>query len=241
MGAKRRALVAAGEASPHSLRNSWVAQVLLAAGLGLICGWTDVVCFQRFGAFVGMLTGCSIGIGTAAANGIASNAEFYAAVIFAHLVGVALYHFLKKMYPQSRTASILALPMAMLIVAGDVAYVVFGCSRWQILFFAPAFGAQSQISSGAPLKVHTTMVTGCLHKLAYAAAARLSGGLPADERLGVAVAGSVVAGTVVGVALCVVFTRWIGSNRWCFLPVALLQACLLWTHDRLFRQAPNMS
>ncbi|CAK0808174.1 unnamed protein product [Prorocentrum cordatum] len=209
----------------------WLARLALASGLGFICGWSHVVSQQRFSAFVAMLTGNTIYLSIAACGGKLVAAAGYLAIIASHLAGTVLYHLARRLWPAAPVAAALGRPMALLAVAGELSFAAVGARPWQACLYAPAFGVQGQLAGS--LGVQTTMITGCLHKLAEAAAACLAGQLTRGLAESAVLSAAVVGATVAGVASCVLVTRRLGSTRWCLLPVALLQALLLTMHDRL--------
>jgi len=208
----------------------WVGGLLAVLG-----GYADVVAFERYGEFAGLMTGTMLFLGLAVIS--KTSPLFNVAVMAANAAGVVGVCLLKDADLPTRVA---APAVALCALATDFLDFFVGREKWHVLALACSLGATNYLSFSGDVGAMTTLATGNLQKCAkafYSVVLRRKALDDADRRT-TAVASVVVVGTILGAVLGAAALRY-GPHHWIFSPVAALQLVVLSVHDAAFTSPPK--
>jgi uncharacterized membrane protein YoaK (UPF0700 family) len=203
------------------------AAAAVTAGFAVVAGWADVVTFKAFGSFGALMTGNTVKMGLSVFDSEepgAADAAYYGSILCSYIFGVWLFNLIKHFCPARPGWA--ASPVCMvLFLAADLLHAPTSDSKWRVCLLAPCFGVQNSLTSGGPLSVNTTVITGNIAQIGNVLWKTCAEGKALAQLKAIVKPLTAWAATFAGaVAGAAVLLRASSSEtRWMFWPIGVLQ------------------
>jgi len=224
----------------HRLAMSLREKCLLTCGFAFAAGWSDVICFARYGSFAALMTGNTIKAGIAAATKSEQRFEnmvYYLCILICYIVGGVVFQAVKARWP--RRVGVLSAPVCLsLFILSEVLNQIVGNNKWQVCILAPTFGIQNSLTFGGGLQTNTTIITGNMQKLSLALYQVLACKVTKANLVAIATPAAAVLSTFMASIIGAVILMDVAklNAAWLFVPAGLLQASMVVVHDKMFFQ-----
>eukprot|EP00929_Paragymnodinium_shiwhaense_P067193 TRINITY_DN33825_c0_g1_i1.p1 TRINITY_DN33825_c0_g1~~TRINITY_DN33825_c0_g1_i1.p1 ORF type:complete len:284 (+),score=66.29 TRINITY_DN33825_c0_g1_i1:92-943(+) len=210
---------------------------VLTFGFSFAAGWSDVVCFVRYGSFAALMTGNTIKAGIAAATESDRRVQdtlYYLCILMCYISGGTIFHATKARAPK-HIGKLMAIVCLGLNILAEVLNQIFGNDKWQVCVLAPTFGIQNSLTFGGAMQTNTTIITGNMQKLSVALYQLLSRQMDKKKLMAIATpAAAIVTMFLSAIAGAVVLMDFAKMNAaWLFMPAGVLQAIMLVIHDKV--------
>jgi len=214
----------------------WQKHILMATMFAFVTGYADVISMLRYKCFSSMMTGNAIMFGRAIANPGSAFDEgpfYYIVIMFAFASGAVLQRVSEHFFP-NRGGSIIALPVAVLLVIAEVIELHMPSEPdWTVAGVSHLFGVVASACSTGRMGTHTTMVTGHILSLAnHLSNLMLTGSLAAQDTWKAIMAVMILVGTLAGAILGAFMVAMV-NLKVLLMPVPVVLYILLWMHDHL--------
>eukprot|EP00434_Breviolum_minutum_P022210 symbB.v1.2.019605.t1/scaffold1611.1/size109513/11 len=215
---------------------------VIATLFAVVAGYADVVSLVRYQVFASILTGNVIWLGRVSVDPRSDDQHtgwYYVAVCASFALGAFLHRVCELRWP-NRGGSIASIPLALLMLMAEVAYIVTESSfhetylRWTVVLVAPLFGVIAAACSTGRMGTHTTMVTGhILALMSIVANIVFLRKFSTAERRKSIMSVLVIAGTIAGACAGSFALVKVVVHHVLLFPVPFVIYALLWLHDHL--------